>query len=235
MTNADEFLQYYNLIDNHLKKSTGLDSYVSFSERIKKSANPVVKQSLAELISLGELRNAIVHSPKINNTEVIAEPHPQTVERIKKLHKQITQPKKVISEFKIAVIGAKGVDPIKDILHKMREKSFSQFPVFDANDHVCEVISTNTIARWISSNFSNDGTLLLDNVKVEDLIPEIEHKNNYRFIDRNASIHDAYDIFIKQINKGWNLDAIFITHSGSSAESLLGLITIEDIANKVLQ
>ena len=37
-----------------------------------------------ELISYGELRNAIVHNPRIGS-KTIAEPHPETVKKIKQL------------------------------------------------------------------------------------------------------------------------------------------------------
>ena len=117
---------------------------------------------------------------------------------------------------------------------EMKKHSFSQFPVFDDNENVCELINNNTISRWLSSQLEEDGTIIIENVKVADLISEIEFKENYKFVSRNTSIYEAYDLFINQINeKQRNLDVIFITHSGKIDEKLLGLITIEDIANLV--
>ena len=75
---------------------------------------------------------------------------------------------------------------------------------------------------------------MIDNLKVADLLPEIEFSENYKFVSRNTSIYEAYDLFISQISKKQrNLDCLFITHSGKTNEKLLGLITIEDIANLV--
>ncbi|MDD2226569.1 MAG: hypothetical protein PHD42_05640 [Dysgonamonadaceae bacterium] len=74
----------------------------------------------------------------------------------------------------------------------------------------------------------------MENVKVKDFIPEIEHKNNYVFIKKTSSIYDAYDLFIDSINKyKKNLDVLFITENGQPNERILGLISIDDIAGVV--
>jgi len=140
--------------------------------------------------------------------------------------------KKVIPTFEREVLGAKRADYINDILIKIGKESFSQFPVFNNNCQVTEVINTNTISRWASEKLKNFDTIVIDQVKIEELILKIEFPNNYKFISRNASVYDAYYIFQKHIkDKGRNLDVIFITDSGKSTEKLLGLITIDDIAN----
>src|SRR5699024_8383255 len=115
-----------------------------------------------------------------------------------------------------------------------KKESFSQFPVYDENRCVVELISNNTVSRWLSSQLDDSGTIMIDNVTVGDLISEIEFERNYKFVSRNTSIYEAYDMFVSHINKEKrNLDAIFITHSGDANEKLLGLITIEDIASLV--
>ena len=86
---SDEFINYYNLIDEYLGKEGKYDSTCSFSHKVKTSTNKVVNRYRDELISLGELRNAIVHIPRnVNDGKVIAEPHPETVDLIKKLYNE---------------------------------------------------------------------------------------------------------------------------------------------------
>ena len=231
--NSDDFLNYYNLIDAYLRKAGSHGPEVTFSQKIKTSSNNVVKRYRDELFSLGELRNAIVHNPKIGN-KVIAEPHEETVRRIKELYEKITNPKKVIPEFQFEILGAYEDDYINDILIKMRKKSFSQFPVFKKENVVLELVNTNTISRWLSSQLEGKGTIMVENIKVKDLIPEIEFRNNYKFISRDTSIYEAYDLFANQVSsEKRNLDVLFITNSGKKSEKILGLITIEDIATKV--
>lgn len=230
MTKSEEFLVIYNDIDNYLKKIDGYESHVNFAQKIKNSKNKVVKRFKDELLSLGELRNAIVHNPKIGN-RTIAEPHEKTVLRFSQLYAEITNPKKVLPEFQFEVLGANKNDFIKDVLYEMKNKSFSQFPIFDENGLLIELINNNTISRWLASQFDENGAIIIEGIKAEDLMSEIEFKENYKFISRNTSIYEAYDLFIDQINENQrNLDVLFITQNGQANESILGLIKIEDIA-----
>lgn len=230
MNNSEKFLETYNNLDQYLKKEIGADDYVSYANKVRGSKNIVVTRLKDELLSFGSLRNAIVHNPKIDN-KAIAEPHDSTVLRFNEIYKMITNPKKVIPTFQFDVVGAHKNDYINDILKKMKRKSFSQFPVFDSNQTIIELINNNTISRWLASEIDENGTIIIDGVTVEKLIPEIELEGNYKFISRNTSIYEAYDLFLKHINeKERNLDVLFITHNGRETEKLLGLITISDLA-----
>lgn len=233
MTNSEKYLDAYNKIDNYLKKLDNYESHINFSYKVKNTKNKVAQRFKEELLSFGELRNAIVHNPKIGNI-AIAEPHENTALRISVLYDKISKPKKVIPKFQFPVLGAKKNDFINEIIVKMNKQSFSQFPVFDDNENVCELINNNTISRWLSSQLDENGTIIIENIKIADLLSEIEFEKNYKFVSRNTSIYEAYDLFINHINqKQRNLDAIFITEYGKIGEKLLGLITIEDIANLV--
>jgi len=231
--NSDDFLNHYNLIDNFLRKDNGHGPEVSFTQKIKLSSNKTVKRYKDDLLSLGELRNAIVHNPKIGN-KVIAEPHDETVRRIKDLYEKITNPKRVIPTFQSEILGAFEDDYINNILSEMKIKSISQFPVFNNEQIVIELINTNTISRWLSTQLEEKGTIIVEKIRVKDLISSIEFQNNYRFISRTASIYDAYDHFITHINTHKrNLDLLFIIETGKKSERLLGLVTIEDIASSL--
>ena len=233
MSNSESFLDTYNKIDDFLKKYDHHDSYVTFAHKLKHTSNKVAKIYKDELISFGELRNAIVHFPKIEN-KAIAEPHEQTVKRLNELFEKISNPIKVTPTFSLDTLDAKKHDFINDILIEMKDKSYSQFPVLNDNNHVIELINNNTISRWLSFQMEDNGTIMIENAKIEDLIAHIEFNKNYKFISKDSSIYQAYDMFINHINtKKRNLDVIFITNSGKEKEKLLGLITIEDIALKI--
>ena len=233
--NSDLFINAYNQIDAFLRKEGEFDSDASFTYKVKSSKNSAVKKLKDDLIAYGQLRNVIVHSPKLDEREIaIAEPHDVTVSKIVKICQNIVNPRKVLPSFQFNVLGAEKSDYINNILKQMRENSFSQFPIFNIDGSVEEIITTNTISRWLSSNIEPNGTIIIENVKVESMVNEIEYKENFKFISRDASIFDAYDLFLNHINsQGFNLDAIFITHSGKKNEKLLGLITIVDIANEM--
>ena len=190
MTNSEIFLDIYNKIDDYLKRSDNYDSHVNFAQKVKNTKNKVAQRYKDDLLSFGELRNAIVHYPKIDN-KAIAEPHEKTVSQISELYEKISNPKKVIPKFQSQVLGAKKDDFINEILVEMKKQSFSQFPVFDDKENVCELINNNTISRWLSSQLDENGTITIENVKVADLLSEIEFKENYKFVSRNTSIYEA--------------------------------------------
>lgn len=231
MTNSEEFLQAYNMIDKYLGHSKELESTSSFTYKVKNSKNKTIRKFKDELISFGELRNAIVHNPKIDG-QAIAEPHSHIVQRIKSIYHRITSPMRVFPTFQFEVIGAHENEHINQILLKMKESSFSQFPVFDDTGKVIELINNNTISRWLSTNLEENGTLIIEDVRVIDLLSEIEFKQNYKFISKDATIDEAYELFLNQItSKRRYLDALFISQNGKPDGKLLGLITIEDIAS----
>lgn len=231
MNNAERFIDVYNNIDK-LLKDIDKEEYQSFTSKIRTSKNPIINAFKEKLIDYGELRNAIVHNPKIGG-KFIAEPLTEVVEDFEKILNKLQNPKKVIPLFQFKVIGGNTNDKLDGILKIMKEMSFSQFPVFDSNGCVIEIINTNTISRWLGRNIVND-EIMVENPKLEELLDDIEFKKNYKFIARDCDIYNAYNLFIKQIEqKNRNLDAIFITNSGNENEKLLGLIVIEDIAAQI--
>lgn len=231
MNNAERFLEIYNQIDKILKNKEQ-DEYVSFTKKVKTSSNKIIQAHKDKILDYAELRNAIVHNPRVGK-DYIAIPIDKVVSDFEAILKKITSPTKVIPTFQFEVYGAKLRDDLDDILKKMYKHSFSQFPVFNEEGAVIELINSNTISRWLSKQTGKDG-IIVENPTIEILIPEIEFKQNYMFIDRNCDLYTAYSLFITQIEtRNRNLDVLFITNSGRPKEKLLGLITIEDIASKI--
>lgn len=230
MTNSEKFVDIFNKIEQLLNKNSRGGHEEGFSKKVRNSNDRAVIKFKDELLSFAMLRNAIVHNPRIGN-QTIAEPHESTVSRIGEIYENISNPIKVIPEFQFDVLGAYEEDYINDILKSMKQHSFSQFPVLDSDGSVIELINNNTISRWLASEVGEKGTIIIDDVRVKELVSEIEFKNNYKFISRDTSIYEAYYLFINHINeKGRNLDVLFITHNGKETEKLLGLVTISDLA-----
>lgn len=233
MSKSEEFLNYYNEIDAFLKKDGNYVYYESYTQKVNKSKNKSVERYKEELIAFGELRNAIVHNPYFDG-KPIAEPHEEIVAKIKEIHDLLTDPEKVFPNFKMKVIGAHKDDFINDILIEIKKRLISQFPVFDDEHRIIEVISTNTISHWLSKQLKEKGNVSANGVRVSAFLREIEHPHNYKFISKEASIYDAYDLFVSHLKqKKVNLDAIFITETGKGNERPLGMITLKDIASKI--
>src|SRR5690606_41134593 len=79
--------------------------------------------------------------------KAIAEPHEETVKRIKELHDIITSPEKVIPRFQCEIFGAKVEDLIQDHLIEMKKHSYSQFPAYNhrSEEHTSELQSRENL------------------------------------------------------------------------------------------
>ena len=97
--NSELFINAFNKLDKYLESESDNNNYETFSTRIDKSKNRVVRQYRRTLKSLGDLRNAIVHN-HINDGEPIAVPHIRTVEILNDIYSEITKPKTVYDLFK---------------------------------------------------------------------------------------------------------------------------------------
>ncbi|MGI6074628.1 MAG: CBS domain-containing protein [Fermentimonas sp.] len=235
MTNSDRFIDAYNRIDEILDDEFGGQVYLSFSKKVVRSRNAVVRQFKEELLDYGELRNAIVHTPRRGKVpELIAEPHIDVCDRIEMILSELEKPKRVFPLFGERVTTVKVNDSIRRILEQVVRDSYSQFPVYDEDGLIVEIINTNTIARWVSAKMLEGDSISFEDTRVSDFFEYIEFERNFRFIRKDASIYEAYEMFIDTIdNHRRNLDVICITENGKRTEKILGMITIEDITSEI--
>lgn len=234
MTNAQKFINCYNELDKAFAKALDQSEYVSFSQRIRELVlrNPVVRRYKEDLYLLGNLRNAISHNTI--DSKPIAEPLAETVELIEKILQEFKNPPKVIPSFQFEVYSVDDETPLMELLQEMKSQDFSQAPLLDDSGNVKEVISTNTISRWLFDQMKQE-EIILPGVKVDELAPYIETKQNYVLISRNTTIFEAAELFIKKSKEKKNkLDCLIVTHSGKPTEKLMGIVCIEDIAEYLM-
>jgi len=226
MSNADKFLDCFNEIEQWLKSKCEMREvpFVSMINELK-FKSPIVRRFFDDLYQFASLRNAIVHTRRLD--KVIAEPHKETVELISKIKNELLNPPRVRT---CQVLTVKNGDDLNTLLTIINEKNFSQVPIVDENDHVIEILTTNTIARWLAANVINDLISLRD-TRVNDLQQSIEFQNNYRFVSQSSNLYEAANLYQSHANEnGHNLDAVFITNSGNQNQKLIGIVCIEDIA-----
>ncbi len=229
---SKRFLDAFHEIEGFLRKMTQMDSNASFRQLLDK-AEPMSKplrQHRNELDSLKELRNAIVHKRVKTKmiTEVIAEPHLKTVERIEYLRDQILQPPVISANFLGSVTTCSSGDLIGPVMVDMYNQSFSQVPVYD--DGVFQgLLTTDTISRWLASGIVREGDIIITEETVADVMPHNESLNNVRLIRRNCTLYDVLDYFDQANEKGQRLDALIVSNSGRKEEKPLGIITIFDL------
>ena len=124
--------------------------------------------------------------------------------------------------------------PLIDLLTEIKEKDFSQAPILDEEENVIEVISTNTISRWLFDQVKNE-KVILPEVKISELIPYTETAGNYSLISRKTKVYEAAEFYLsKSKEMKSQLDCMIITHSGKVGEKLMGLMFIENIAEYLM-
>ncbi len=224
---AEDFISAFNTIEAELKRMYERDErWVTFSQLVisLQQKHSVVRRYANDLLEFAELRNAIVHSRRENS--LIAYPLESTVHEIKKIVEAILRPPRVIPAFSRSVFTVSPKAYLSDALTLMAKENISQIPVMATNNVIIEVLNGNSIARWLSKQ----KTVSPADIMVENIIPEIEIKNNYKFINKFISIYEAAEIYEETLNKGWYADAIFINENGRNGHALLGIIVLEDIA-----
>lgn len=230
MTNAQKFLDKYNELDQYLSKVLNENEYVPFGTKVREYSrkNSVVRRYQDDLYLFGNLRNAIAHRTK--GGVAIAEPLDTTVGLINKIVEELKNPIRVIPIFQCEVFSIQTNDSLKNLLEKMKELNISQVPVMGEKGNIIEIVSTNTISRWLYNEFKND-IVELSTYTISDLLPHIEVLENYSFISRNTSIYEASEIYLKKSQElKSQVDCLIITENGKSTEKMLGIVCIEDMA-----
>lgn len=228
VSNSTDFINSFNNIEKMLKNKYNIDEYVGFTKLINdvEKKEKIISINLKLLESYASLRNAIVHNQG-KDIVVIAEPHIKVVEKIKEIERLILNPPKVLPMFQKNVLSLKISDSIFDAIDSMFKNNYSQMPI-NEDDRFVGLLNSNTVTRWfggIEKEKDDNGSVMIMNTEIKDVLNYTEINDNYRFINRKFYIQDISDIF--ENNK--NVEAILITNSGNKNEKFLGIITIWDL------
>ncbi len=234
MNNVDNFIQSFQVIEEYMQRKTKADKFSTFANMITTCSDfdPVIKKYQQELRLFGNLRNAIIH--KKVEWSPIAEPNEQAVEFIRDLANKLLRPVKVIPLFNRNVETCALSDSIARVVTEMYKNDFSQVPVVD-NCTCINLLTTNSISRWLSENVKNE-LVDLKETTVEQVLHFKEKEEAFTFISRNVTLAEAYTHFEKNENRRAALDAVLITENGKPHQGLLGMIThydLPDIVSKI--
>jgi len=223
--NGEVFVAAYNRISKRLRDICGGRGHESYPNLVAQASrrSSLVRRYRDDLLEYGELRNAIVHD-RVSPGEVIADPRPSVVDRIVRIAALLDQPPTVIPAFGRQVITVAGTDSISVPLRLMRDREFSQFPVYDGSRRFAGLLSERDIARWIA-NHAPGGVEDLSQVSVQDVLGSKGSQGDCSFLRRDATVYDAEEAFAANPK----LEAILITETGRTDQNLLGIITAWDI------
>lgn len=217
------FLERFHSIETMLRQQLRQEEHISFSYLVDQAAkqNPLIRQKAERLKSFGRLRNAIQHGSGLNG-EPIAEPHEKIVSEIIEIEEKLRSPKRMNHFFS-------EVYSMSKMLQLVHEFQYSQFPVFNSEGEFISLVTESGITNWLASNV-NDDLISFEETRISDLLSVDELAETYCFISRRTTVYEAKDYFLQAANEGRKLEALLITESEKSNQSLLGIVTHWDLA-----
>ncbi len=226
--NAEIFLGTFNEVERFLKNTYNQGKHGSFRFLINKASkfHPVIKKFKNDLITYGDLRNAIMHNFN-KDGEAIAIPKDKVVNHFNQIWEQIKNPEKVKVFFK-KVHCCDINNSLQDALSLIREYKILQIPIIQ-NNHIIDVLNSLQIVEWMAR---------LNQIKpsetiIKDIISYSQNRQNYAIIPANYSVFQAAEMYKDSYKKhpvNRYFDAILITKDGKQNQALLGIIVLKDIA-----
>ena len=225
---SSKFLDAFNVIEDWMRHELDAaeeDDFGSLLRRMKLT-NSGVRRSAPELKRFARLRNLIAHNH--SREQPLAVPTQRSVERIETLRNQLLSSPSLFALAATPVEHCRPTDPLGCCVKKMHDGVFSQLPVYDGNVYR-GLLTAETIVRWLATEFVGDWKGIVEEKSVAEVMLHQEDGENVEFVARTATVVDALVAFDRFLHRGKRLEAILITNSGRSSESLLGIVTINDI------
>ena len=151
------------------------------------------------------------------------------MERLEAILRRLTNPALAIPTFakkKVEIVSVS--DPLADVLKRISERDYSQFPVYDGNVFK-GLLTENGITRWLAHHVSNELSLVeLADIPVKKALREEEKRPNWLFVHRNKPVDKIKELFADHEL----LEAVLITYSGNRSENLLCIATRWDIIQR---
>jgi predicted transcriptional regulator len=232
---AEEFIYIFNEIDSHLRKISKMDQTASHMFVVDQLAerNKLVRNHKEELKMYARLRNAIVHNPFGSEINIIAEPHPDIVEKYRALKDRLMHPTMALA----AAIQPKRIYSTtmdanaRDVMRVMAKRNFSYVPVLDRQERILGIFSENTVFLYLTRNeicAVDDKTSISEFI---EYLPLDRHVSEcFEFVAKGAALDDVRDLFERRLDLHERLAVVFITESGRADEPILGMLTAWDIA-----
>src|SRR5574344_124300 len=227
MDNAERFLKAYNKIDHSLRTQYKFKRSMAFTDIIRRSVliNSVVRKYEDDLIDYSRLRNAIVHSG--NETEIIAEPHENVVEKLERIAKLISTPPKAIESIcRKDVLCCASNDNLEKVIELISKSGYSNLPVYDKN-HLVGIANGQRLLDCLGRAMiaGRDIAQFCKKVFIGEVVSSQISDVYYAIADGNITLEQALNLFYKNRK----MLVILITENGLDDEKPVGIISVADI------
>jgi CBS domain-containing protein len=230
LTLAERFVAAYNVIDRYLREAMQTTTHRGFSSLVREygAKHPRwLDREGNQLFTFADLRNVIVHN-KVEPYRYLSIPLPEVVRAIEAIRDHLIDPERVIPTFQEEVVIVTPQTPLSAVLQLIDERGFSQFPVYE-QDQFRGLLTENGITRWLAYyRVSTETIVELEDETVARVLSQEEDRRNWAFISRETPVDDVLEMFAAEPL----LEAVLITHIGSSAQAPLGIITGWDILRR---
>jgi predicted transcriptional regulator len=187
------------------------------------------------LKACGRLRNALVHRRR-RSYQYVAIPTRETLRQLEECYFELVGAGLATENFPNQVETIQPDQTLAYVLDRIRQKDFSQFPVYDGQVFV-GLLTENGIIRWLADNlFLGQPKVEFNEVKVEqvfldrtlvrDLLNMEETTENVMFEQATITVEEVRRLFA--MNE--LLEAALITRTGKPNEGLLAIATRWDVA-----
>ena len=113
-----------------------------------------------------------------------------------------------------------------DAFSIIKDKDFSQIPIYDEGKFIA-LLTTNTIARWVAADFSDNQEL--NAADIADIVKYQEPGDRAIFLTRTVTVQQTMDRLSETDNQGHRPCAAVITEHGKVDERPLRLVAPADL------
>ncbi|MDH6291901.1 CBS domain-containing protein [Rhodococcus opacus] len=228
---AREFLDLWSEIERHLHRKYSLSERVRGMGEILaeiRGRDALVRRYDPALTAFRDLRNAISHH-RYRDGVPIATPRSETVDQLRRIHHELLDPLRIGQCLRApAVVTAAPDEPLREALREMAEHTFSQLPVYE-NDKYLGLLTTNAVARWLAAQISDNGEVLVDQVRVREVLDFVEPNEKVAHLARTVSVAVVIDKFRKEDGAA-SLVAVIVSERGLPTQKPLGVVVRDDLA-----
>lgn len=238
MTQEKEFLELFNQLEQYLRVSytSNAYSYTGFMStiyRIKKAKkNPVIANNYNfDIIKqASQIRNIIAH----NNDVVL--PTESFMKKFTSIVHKICNPMRVenimVPFSKLKTVAKENT--IEEAIAILQAHGFNTLPIIEHGD-LLGFFTEKSLYDYLSifqNNSVDKHMKILDIMDVLDL--NNEPREYFAFVGRKMLVEDAYEHFDKDRKRRRDLLLLLVTEHGERTEKLLGIVTLRDIENALL-
>ena len=194
--------------------------------------NSVVRRYQDELLIIKQVRNINTHQRNDKYGYVVC-PNPDMNIKLKSIIDEINNPPTIYNSnmcIKKQYMYCKTInDTVESTIKDMVDKTYTHVPILE-NGIIKGVFSESSLLDIVNKE---SGIIIDKNTKFADILEYLKLENHsteeFIFISRNKNIYDVEDIFKDYFTRKKRVGCVYITESGKTDESILGMLTAWDV------